>query len=67
MADWKKKATQGLLFTTSAQTVMQPAADLKRLDAWVVMTSMHHTSGLTPTHLRGGSRRLGAESNEKSA
>jgi len=50
IAYWNKKATYGLLFKTSAQTVSTIAADPKRLGARVGMTSVLHTWGSALTH-----------------
>jgi hypothetical protein len=50
IAYWNKKAVYGLLFKASAQTVMTIAADPKRLDARVGMTSVLHTWGSALTH-----------------
>ncbi len=45
IAYWNKKAVYGLLFRTSAETVMTIAADPKRLGARVGMTSVLHIWG----------------------
>jgi hypothetical protein len=50
IAYWNKKAVYGLLFKASAQTVTTIAADPKRLDAKVGMTSVLHTWGSAMTH-----------------
>ena len=50
IAYWNKKAVYGLLFKSSAQTVMTIADDLKRLGARVGMTSVLHTWGSALTH-----------------
>jgi hypothetical protein len=50
IAYWNKKAVYGLLFKTSAQTVMTIAADPKRLGARVGMTCVLHTWGSALTH-----------------
>ena len=50
IAYWNKKAAYGLLFKSSAQTVTTIAADPKRLDARVGMTSVLHTWGSALTH-----------------
>lgn len=50
IAYWNKKAVYGLLFKTSAETVMTLAADPKRLGARVGMTSVLHTWGSALTH-----------------
>lgn len=50
IAYWNKKAVYGLLFKTSAETVMTIAADPKRLGARIGMTSVLHTWGSALTH-----------------
>lgn len=50
IAFWNKKAVYGLLFRASAETVMTIAADPKRLDTKVGMTSVLHTWGSAMTH-----------------
>ncbi|MDE4146307.1 MAG: IS91 family transposase [Pseudophaeobacter sp. bin_em_oilr2.035] len=50
IAYWNKRAVYGLLFKSSAQTVMTIAADPKRLGARVGMTSVLHTWGSALTH-----------------
>ena len=50
IAYWNKKAVYGLLFRTSAETVMTIAADPKRLGARVGITSVLHTWGSALTH-----------------
>jgi predicted Zn-ribbon and HTH transcriptional regulator len=50
IAYWNKKEVCGLLFKTSAETVMTIAADPKRLGARVGMTSVLHTWGSALTH-----------------
>ncbi len=50
IAYWNKKAIYGLLFKSSAETVMTIAADPKRMDARVGMTSVLHTWGSALTH-----------------
>jgi hypothetical protein len=50
IAYWNKKAIYGLLFKSSAQTVITIAADPKRLGAKVGMTSVLHTWGSALTH-----------------
>lgn len=45
IAYWNKRAVYGLLFKSSAQTVMTIAADPKRMGARVGMTSVLHTWG----------------------
>ena len=50
IAYWNKKAVYGLLFKSSAQTIMTIADDLKRLGARVGMTSVLHTWGSALTH-----------------
>ena len=43
IAFWNKTAVYGLLFRASAQTVVTIAADPKRMDAKVGITSVLHT------------------------
>lgn len=50
IAFWNKKAVYGLLFKASAETVMNIAADPKRLGARIGMTSVLHTWGSALTH-----------------
>jgi hypothetical protein len=50
IALWNKRAVYGLLFKTSAETVMTIAGDPKRLGARVGMTSVLHTWGSAMTH-----------------
>ena len=50
IALWNQKAVYGLLFRASAQTVMNIAADPKRLGAKAGMTSVLHTWGSALTH-----------------
>jgi len=50
IAYWNKKAVYGLLFKASAKTVMNIAADPKRMGARVGMTSVLHTWGSALTH-----------------
>ena len=50
IAYWNKRAVYGLLFKASAETVMTIAADPKRMDARVGMTSVLHTWGSALTH-----------------
>lgn len=50
IAYWNKRAVYGLLFKSSAQTVMTIAADPKRMGARVGMTSVLHTWGSALTH-----------------
>ena len=50
IACWNKRAVYGLLFKSSAQTVMTIAADPRRMGARVGMTSMLHTWGSALTH-----------------
>lgn len=50
VAYWNKRAVYGLLFKSSAQTVMTIAADPKRMGARVGMTSVLHTWGSALTH-----------------
>lgn len=50
IAYWNKKAVYGLLFKVSAQTVMNIAADPKRMGSKVGMTSVLHTWGSALTH-----------------
>jgi len=50
IAYWNRKEVYGLLFKTSAETVMTIAADPKRLGARVGMTSVLHTWGSALTH-----------------
>ena len=50
IAYWNKKAVYGLLFKASAQTVTTIAADPKRLDAKVGITSVLHIWGSAMTH-----------------
>lgn len=45
IAYWNKRAVYGLLFKTSAETVMTIAADPKRMGANVGLTSVLHTWG----------------------
>ncbi len=44
IALWNKRAVYGLLFKTSAETMMTIAADPKRLGARIGMSSVLHTS-----------------------
>lgn len=50
IAYWNKRAVYGLLFKSSAQTVMTIAADPRRMGARVGMTSVLHTWGSALTH-----------------
>ena len=50
IALWNKRAVYGLLFRTSAETVMTIAADPKRMGARVGITSVLHTWGSALTH-----------------
>lgn len=50
VAFWNKRAVYGLLFKTSAETVMTIAADPKRMGAKVGITSVLHTWGSALTH-----------------
>jgi hypothetical protein len=50
IALWNKRELYGLLFKTSAETVMTIAADPKRLGARIGMTSVLHTWGSALTH-----------------
>lgn len=50
IAYWNKRSVYGLLFKASAQTVLTIAADPKRMDARVGMTSVLHTWGSALTH-----------------
>ena len=50
IALWNKRAIYGLLFRTSAETVMTISADPKRLGARVGITSVLHTWGSALTH-----------------
>jgi len=50
IAYWNKREVYGLLFRTSAETVMTIAADPKRLGARVGITSVLHTWGSALTH-----------------
>ncbi|MFX0542972.1 IS91 family transposase [Roseovarius sp. S4756] len=50
IAYWNKRAVYGLLFKSSAQTVMTIAADPKRMGARVGMTGVLHTWGSALTH-----------------
>ena len=50
IAYWNKKAIYGLLFKASAKTVMNIAADRKRMGVRVGMTSVLHTWGSALTH-----------------
>lgn len=50
IAYWNKRAVYGLLFKSSAQSVMTIAADPKHMGARVGMTSVLHTWGSALTH-----------------
>ena len=50
IAYWNKRAVYGLLFKSSAQSVMTIAADPRRMGAQVGMTSVLHTWGSALTH-----------------
>ena len=50
IAYWNKRPVYGLLFKTSAETVMTIAADPKRMGAKVGLTSVLHTWGSAMTH-----------------
>lgn len=50
IAYWNKRAVYGLLFKSSAETVMTIAGDPRRLGARVGMTSVLHTWGSALTH-----------------